>query len=764
MVILSVDIRRFGKLTGFKADFDPYFNLIDGANETGKSTIASFILYMLYGFDDQAEAAVSERCLRAPWDGEEAGGSMTVEENNTKYLIERSAFLDENGKRDTLAVTDLVTGIREEGGVAPGERFLGVPREVFAATAFFTADAVLRADGALLTRAIENIIFSADERHSTVGAMYTLGHAARQISSQDGKSGVLVSLEKQSEALEERLGAVKEKEQLLIEKENVLYTTKEKRRECERMLADAHRLQIDYNNVLIIRDYDRLHELEDSADERRRALEELEEQTRRRGFLPDSTYLTELATVKSEMDRAVQGVTAAEQTLADLERVGSQVTEDERALVERVRAVGSDEDLRLKYGASRTKARRHVALLSVFYSLALLLLGGAVTGYFLLGTPALLAVLALSLAFCGVGFVSTVELIRACRFMRDYRALAAATSHEAFFSALSSVTDAERRQASFEAKHASAVEALARAQDAHAAATERLAVTFGRWRDDLRVDEHYAETFEALKQEVAAYIRHFAELVNQKETADKEVAFLYGYLREHDEVAVRALVPPDKREQIYKDNDATNLRNAIVFYEKQLESFTKQEEELTAELAGFDRRESSAAVEEELIALDKRIASLREYALLCTEAEELLRGGAERLRGEISPCLSRYTSSLLYTLTDGKYTDLEIGDDFSLYIVTENDKKPIDYLSHGTKELTYFSLRMALVDLLYRTGVPVCLDETFAHQDDDRAMAFMQSLRMLASEGKQCFLFSCHEREKDLADSVFATYRRITMR
>ena len=60
--------------------------------------------------------------------------------------------------------------------------------------------------------------------------------------------------------------------------------------------------------------------------------------------------------------------------------------------------------------------------------------------------------------------------------------------------------------------------------------------------------------------------------------------------------------------------------------------------------------------------------------------------------------------------------------------------------------------------------MPICLDETFAHQDDERAMAFMQSLRMLASEGKQCFLFSCHEREKELADSVFATYRRITMR
>jgi energy-coupling factor transporter ATP-binding protein EcfA2 len=59
----------------------------------------------------------------------------------------------------------------------------------------------------------------------------------------------------------------------------------------------------------------------------------------------------------------------------------------------------------------------------------------------------------------------------------------------------------------------------------------------------------------------------------------------------------------------------------------------------------------------------------------------------------------------------------------------------------------------------------VCLDECFAHQDDERAAAFMRTLETLtASTGMQCFLFTSQERERRLADRVFGKYRRITLR
>ncbi len=764
MVILSVDVHRFGKLFDFKADFDPSFNLIDGANETGKSTLASFILYMLYGFDDGSNASVPERRLRAPWDGEEVSGSMTVEEGGVRYLIERSALLDEGGKRDSYRLTNLDTGISEEGGIAPGERFLGVPREVFASTAFFAADTMLHADGELLTRAIENIVFSADERHSVARAMYALASAREQTVSSDGKGGIILSLEKKREELEERLAEIRARERLLIDRENALFSTKEKRRECERMLAESHRLETDYFNAVVIRDYDRLHELEDSAAERDRAIEEFEARHRRGEFLPDASYLTELATAKADMDHAESYVKETAEALAETEKKGSTVTEAEEELIGRLRREGSEEELKLKCGAKRSAAKKHTVLLSVFYPLAVLLLAVGIWGFIAFGSPVLLVMLAVSLASVGMAAVSTVELIRARRALGAYYSLAGVTKHEELYEALALAADAERRAQTFERRLEEEKRAALSAREARDATAKKLGEVLCRWRNDLRADENYGETVKTLSREVGEYIAGVAALGHSKEDADAEVRALRARLRGTDEIAVRALVPPAEREKLCNENNATDLRHAVEHYEKLLASFAERELALSEELAGFDRRESSAEVEEEMLALDERIKRLREYAALCGLAEEKLRGGFDRLRTEISPRLSLYACGLLDSLTDGKYTELAIADDFSLYIVSENGEKEVAYLSHGTKELTYFSLRVALLDLLYRTGVPVCLDETFAHQDDNRARSFMQSLRMLASEGKQCFLFSCHAREKELADGAFTSYRRITLR
>ena len=41
----------FGLITDLTLEFSDSINVIEGQNESGKSTIAAFIKYMLYGFD-----------------------------------------------------------------------------------------------------------------------------------------------------------------------------------------------------------------------------------------------------------------------------------------------------------------------------------------------------------------------------------------------------------------------------------------------------------------------------------------------------------------------------------------------------------------------------------------------------------------------------------------------------------------------------------------------------------------------------------------
>ena len=65
MIIEKISIKSFGKLTDVSLEFSSGINIIEGQNEAGKSTIAAFIKYMLYGFDNEdSDKDLSERNKR----------------------------------------------------------------------------------------------------------------------------------------------------------------------------------------------------------------------------------------------------------------------------------------------------------------------------------------------------------------------------------------------------------------------------------------------------------------------------------------------------------------------------------------------------------------------------------------------------------------------------------------------------------------------------------------------------------------------------
>ena len=58
MIIEKINIKSFGLLTDTTLEFSDSINVIEGHNETGKSTIAAFIRYMLYGFPERRRTAL----------------------------------------------------------------------------------------------------------------------------------------------------------------------------------------------------------------------------------------------------------------------------------------------------------------------------------------------------------------------------------------------------------------------------------------------------------------------------------------------------------------------------------------------------------------------------------------------------------------------------------------------------------------------------------------------------------------------------------
>ena len=152
----------------------------------------------------------------------------------------------------------------------------------------------------------------------------------------------------------------------------------------------------------------------------------------------------------------------------------------------------------------------------------------------------------------------------------------------------------------------------------------------------------------------------------------------------------------------------------------------------------------------------------RKHAAIVLAYESISNAG-ESLRRNVTPRLRASAGTLMNHLTNGKYTDFGIAEDFSLSILTESGTRPIASLSAGTRDAAYFSLRTALSSMLYPSGrPPMILDEVFAQLDDTRAAALLDLLTKL-SEESQVIVLTCHNREAEILSKCGTEHKVIAL-
>ena len=110
MKILEIHMDRFGMLRDRLIRFDGGINVLSGENESGKSTVLSFIRYLLYGLP-KAGGAVTD-ADRFGTDGDIGGSMIYVTDNGEKYRLERHTTVD---GRDRAQVVALATGVVGKG-------------------------------------------------------------------------------------------------------------------------------------------------------------------------------------------------------------------------------------------------------------------------------------------------------------------------------------------------------------------------------------------------------------------------------------------------------------------------------------------------------------------------------------------------------------------------------------------------------------------------------------------------------------------------
>ena len=111
MLLQKLKINYFGRFTNKEIELKPGINLIYGENESGKSTVHTFIKGMLFGIERlRGRASASKEDLYTrylPWDYPGAfGGSMDIEIEGKRYRLTRSFHTSDK----SFTVLELATG------------------------------------------------------------------------------------------------------------------------------------------------------------------------------------------------------------------------------------------------------------------------------------------------------------------------------------------------------------------------------------------------------------------------------------------------------------------------------------------------------------------------------------------------------------------------------------------------------------------------------------------------------------------------------
>lgn len=124
----------------------------------------------------------------------------------------------------------------------------------------------------------------------------------------------------------------------------------------------------------------------------------------------------------------------------------------------------------------------------------------------------------------------------------------------------------------------------------------------------------------------------------------------------------------------------------------------------------------------------------------------------------IKPTLSGYAKELFSDLTDGRYQDFELDEDYEIFIYDNGDKFSIERFSGGEKDLANLCLRLAISLMISESsGVEftfIILDEIFGSQDQSRKESILNGLARLKNRFRQIFLITHIDDIKDSVENL----------
>lgn len=774
MRIKELYIKAFGKFIDREFKLGDNLNIIYGLNETGKSTIHRFIEAMLFGF---VKPGVKRRVLMEeydryrPWTGELYGGSLVYQAGGRLYKVERNL---EKG-RESVRVFDHVTGeeltrsftydkARRE--LLFAREHLGVSHSFFRNT--ISVSQLGSKSDADLAREIQtylgNLGSAGDANLSVAKAEKLIKEYLDGIGTERAQTKEYGRLCRRIEELENGIKAAAAS----VEKIRLLgRQLREDEERAEALKAERKKLEQRIKALKGSMLLGRWREVQELSKECKALALQLEELKEYAGF--DTAERDELYT----LDRL------AEQNRQEIKRIQLKVEETSQDIEKAQEEVSHA----LDKGAGPLRKRFNINLglctVSAAAALGAIILAAVLESpvFGVLSIP--LAALFLYLAVRSARLRRNLkeqegagrEIITEIQYMEKYRddlldSLSArkaelARREESILSILhkcgaAGIEDYRDKEAGFE-RYRQLKDRLGQLQ--------RLL--------EVRLD---GESYEALERKAEAVMAAGAGPID---VPSAELAAGEG--ADADQITMSAVEQPDRGTANASPIDMTVAELAAAGFGREdlegleimLRHIMEEEARLLAGVekarGGLEALEQAISIlpemEEELSGARERLKRLdyeREAAEIALEA---IREASTSVHREFAPALNRKINEITSRITAGRYTDLQVTRELEILATAPETGRRVEaeVLSGGTVDQLYFALRIAASDLVSGgSKLPLFLDDSFVQYDRRRLENVMGYLLEEAKE-RQIILFTCHGREREVADALGGVYNYLVI-
>lgn len=218
MNIIKCHIENFGKLQNFNYEFSEGLNIINEKNGWGKSTFATFIKAMFFGFDSSNKRAISEneRKKYYPWQGGKFGGNLEFEIDGKIYEIER--FFGLKDKEDTFELYNRITNCKSNDfSENIGEEIFKIDRQAYERSTYIPQQSIAVEINDSLSAKLSNILESENDINSSDDAINKIITIMKEYK-KTGNKGKINELETKINNKKRELEIAQKNEELINER------------------------------------------------------------------------------------------------------------------------------------------------------------------------------------------------------------------------------------------------------------------------------------------------------------------------------------------------------------------------------------------------------------------------------------------------------------------------------------------------------------------------------------------------------------------